>query len=123
MSRIATNEGELYSYFKIHLGPRFEAAGLRIQFHYNQPPGIHFKVMPSEGFRAPILKGLQEGLMSRFPEFPSNGSIWVVEVTEHEVDSSQRAFYRVARMVMDQAFSLVQSLEAWQNSIQPGGWQ
>jgi hypothetical protein len=55
----------------------------------------------------------------RSPELPSNGSIWVVEVTEHEVDSSQSAFLSVARMVIDQAFSLVESLEALQISNPP----
>src|SRR6266478_3226740 len=36
-------EIELYSHFRQHLGPRYEVAGLRVQFHYNQTPGIHFQ--------------------------------------------------------------------------------
>ncbi len=103
---------ELYSYFSIHHGPRYSAAGLRVQFHYNQVPGIHFKVTPPEEYRAHILRGLQEGLALRFPEFPSNSSLWVTEVTVHEVDSSAQAFYRVARLVIDQARSLADIAKA-----------
>ena len=103
---------ELYSYFSIHHGPRYSAAGLRVQFHYNQVPGIHFKVAPPEEYRAAILRGLQEGLALRFPEFPSSGSLWVTEVTVHEVDSSEQAFYRVARLVIDQAHSLANTAKA-----------
>ena len=90
----------------MHLGPRYEAAGLRIQFHYNQAPGIHFRIEPPAEYRDSIVQGLRDGLASRFPEFPATGSVWITEIAEHEVDSSQRAFYLAARMVMDQAFSL-----------------
>ena len=96
----------MFGRYSIHLGPRFEAAGLRIQFHYNQTPGIHFKTEPPAEYRDSILRGLRDGLASRFPEFPATGSVWILEIAEHEVDSSQRAFYRAARMVIDQAFSL-----------------
>ena len=105
-------EVELYSYFSAHLGPRFEAAGLRVQFHYNQTPGIHFMVEVSAELRESIVKGLEDGLALRFPGFPKSGSVWVLEVTAHAVDSSQRAFYKVARMVIDQALSRVQLSEA-----------
>ncbi len=103
---------ELYSYFSIHHGPRYSAAGLRVQFHYNQVPGIHFKVPPPEEYREAILRGLQEGLTLRFPDFPSTGSLWVTEITVHEVDSNARAFYRVARLVIDQARSLADTAKA-----------
>ena len=104
-------EIELYSFFSQHLGGRFEAGGLRIQFHWNQSPGIHFKVPVSEEYRDEILRGLQEGMASRFPDFPKTGSIWITEVTEHEVDSCPRAFYRVARAIIDQASALASQLE------------
>jgi hypothetical protein len=103
---------ELYSYFSVHLGPRFEAAGLRVQFHHNQAPGIHFKVSPPEEYRAAILRGLQDGLALRFPEFPVSGSLWITGITAHQVDSSPRAFYRVARLVIDQAHSLADTAQA-----------
>ena len=99
-------EAEHYVYYSRHLGARFEAAGLRVQFHYNQVPGIHFKVSPPEEYRGAILKGLQAGLTLRFPEFPKSASVWVTEVTDNEVDSSHRAFYRAARLVIEQAYSL-----------------
>jgi hypothetical protein len=83
-------------------------AGLRIQFHYNQPPGIHFQVAPPEEYAEAILKGLTDGLSLRFPDFPSNGSIWVLEIFDDLVDSSQRAFYKAARMIIDQAYSLLE---------------
>src|SRR5688572_2136276 len=95
MSR-TPGEIEMYSYFSQHLGGRFEAAGLRVQFHYNQTPGIHFKVQVSDEYRNEILRGIQNGMALRFPGFPTGGSIWITEVTEHEVDSCQRAFYRAA---------------------------
>ena len=106
MTYAAPGEVEVHAAFRIHLGPRFEAAGLRIQFHYNQVPGIHFRVQPREGYRAAILKGIEEGMAARFPAFPATGSIWITEIIEHEVDSNQRAFYRVGRLVIDQAYSL-----------------
>ena len=105
-ARIAPGEVELYGWYSAHLGPRYEGAGLRVQFHYNQVPGIHFKVQPPEEYHAAIIKGLEDGLRERFPEFPPHASIWILEVTAHEVDSSQRAFYRAARMLIDQAFTL-----------------
>jgi hypothetical protein len=105
----APGEIEVYSYFRQHLGPRMEAAGLRVQFHYNQTPGIHFKVHPPEEYRSAIIKGIEDGMLDRFSEFPKTGSIWILEITEHEVDSCQRAFYKAGRAVIDQAFSLMQA--------------
>ena len=104
-------EVEILGSYSMHLGPRFEAAGLRVQFHYNQTPGIHFKVEPPEEYRDSILRGLRDGLALRFPRFPSAGSLWVTEIFAHEVDSSQRAFYRAARMVVDQAYGLAANAE------------
>jgi hypothetical protein len=106
MPPASPGEIELYANFSRHLGPRFEAAGLRIQFHYNQTPGIHFRVQVSDEYRAAILRGIQDGMAERFPPFPSSGSVWITEVTEHEVDSSQQAFYRVARSIIEQAYAL-----------------
>jgi hypothetical protein len=102
-------EVEIFAQFNIYLGPRFEAAGLRVQFHYNQTPGIHFKVDPPEEYRGRSLKGIEEGMVARFPNFPSSGRIWITEIAEHEVDSSQRAFYRAGRLVIDQAYSLTET--------------
>ena len=104
-------EVEVFGSYSMHLGPRYEAAGMRVQFHYNQTPGIHFKTEPPEEYRDSILRGLRDGLALRFPQFPSAGSLWVTEIFAHEVDSSQRAFYRAARMVIDQAFGLATNAE------------
>jgi hypothetical protein len=112
MRPAAPGELEVYTFFTIHLGPRYEAAGLRVQFHYNQTPGIHFRVDLPDEYRAAIIKGIEEGMAARFPDFPSTGSNWVTEVTAHEVDSSQRAFYRARRLVIDQAYSLSESANA-----------
>jgi GNAT superfamily N-acetyltransferase len=98
-------ELEMASQYRQHLGPRFESAGIRIQFHRNQPPGIHFKVDAAEEYRPSILKGIEDGLQLRFPEFAASGSVWITGVTEHPIDSSPRAFYRAARLVIEQAFS------------------
>lgn len=86
-----------------------EAAGLRVQFHYNQKPGIHFKVQPLEEYRSAILTGIKDGMAARFPDFPLFGSIWVTEITVDAVDSCEKAFYRAGRSVIDQAFSLAQA--------------
>src|SRR5687768_1771050 len=110
MPQIAPGEVELSAYFRRHLGARFEAAGLRVQFHYNQQPGIHFKVAAPAEFRDAIINSLQDGLALRFPDFPKHASVWVLEVTADEVDSSPRAFYRAGRMVIDQAFSLTDNV-------------
>ena len=109
MKHITPGEVELSCLYKSHLGPRYEGAGLRIQFHYNQPPGIHFKVTPREEYAEPILKGLEDGLRLRFPDFPSTGSIWILEIFDDPVNSDERAFYRAARMIIDQAYSLLET--------------
>ena len=69
MSDGSPGELEVYGYFSAHLGPRSVAAGLRIQFLYNQSPGIHFKAQPPEEYRDSIVKGLLDGLAVRFPEW------------------------------------------------------
>ena len=89
-----------------HLGPRFEGAAIKIQFHRNQIPGIHFKVEDSEEYRNSNIKGITDGLHDRFPDFPASASVWITGISEHPIDSSQRAFYRVGRLAIDQAFSL-----------------
>jgi hypothetical protein len=109
---IAPGEVELYAYFSVHLGPRYEAAGLRVQFEYNQLPGVHFKAEPPEEYRSAILRGIADGMAARFPQFPATGTIWITEITVHEVDSSQRAFYRAGRLVIEQAFALNVSAKA-----------
>jgi hypothetical protein len=108
MKSITPGEIELYCYFARHLGPRFESAGLRIQFHYNQTPGIHLKANTSTEYKDAIIKGIREGLALRFPEFPTTASVWITEITEHPIDSSANAFYKAARAMIDQAFILVQ---------------
>lgn len=75
-------------------------------FHYNQAPGIHFKAAVSEEYREAILKGIKDGMSIRFPDFPATGSIWITEVTEHPVDSSQIAFYQAARCAIEEAYAL-----------------
>jgi hypothetical protein len=103
-------EVELRSFYRKHFGPRMQSAGLAIQFHYNQIPGIHFKVEPSEpDYRRYIELGLNEGMALRFPHFPETGSIWILEIQEDPVDSCAIAFYKVARLVIDQAHSLSES--------------
>jgi len=44
-----------------------------------------------------------------FPNFPANGSIWITEVIEHEIEACEAAFYRAARSIIEQAYSLVTS--------------
>jgi hypothetical protein len=112
MKHIAPGEIELTCLYQKHLGPRYEGAGLRIQFHYNQVPGIHFKVAPPEEYAEMILQGLKDGLSLRFPDFPSYGSIWILEIFDDPVDSSQRAFYKAARMIIDLACSSLETYEA-----------
>jgi hypothetical protein len=102
------NGYEVGSFYRRHLGPRMEAAGLRVQFHYNQKPGIHFKVQPREEYRSAILKGIEEGMQARFPTFPSSGSIWITEILDDEIHSCERAFYIAGRLVMEQAYALKQ---------------
>jgi hypothetical protein len=106
--RVAPGEVEIYGYFRKHLGPRFMAAGLRIQFHYNQDPGIHFKAPVSERYEEAILEGLKDAMSIRYPDFPKTGSIWITEVTD-DVDSSWMALYLAARGVIDLAYASQQS--------------
>ncbi len=111
MPRNHPGEVEYFVAFNQHLGPRFRSAGLRVQFHYNQVPGIHFKVEPHAEYADAILRGLQHGLDRYFPLFPSTGSIWVNEVIVDEVSSSQAAFYGAAVLVMHQALALLEIME------------
>jgi hypothetical protein len=97
---------EISGKFRQHHGPRYSGAGLTIQFHYNQTPGIHFKVQVDDEFREYILKGLKDGMASRFPDFPSTGSIWITGIDDNGIDSSQNAFYKAARMAIEQAFAI-----------------
>lgn len=120
MSRASPGEIELSVSYRAHLGPRFEAAGLRVQFHYNQLPGIHFRVPVSAEYRDSILRGIQDGMAARFPQFPASGSVWITEVVEDEVASNQRAFYRVGRAIIEQAYVLVTSTDS-PNSMPPAG--
>jgi hypothetical protein len=45
-------------------------------------------------------------MAERFPEFPQTGSIWITEVTDNEIDSSAVAFYRIAKVIIEQADAL-----------------
>jgi hypothetical protein len=108
-SPITPGEVEVYGTFRKHLGPRFAGAGLGVQFHYNQTPGIHFKTEPPAEYREGILKGLRDGLALRFPLFPASATIWVTRIDASDVDSSWMTFYQAARMVIEQAYSLTQS--------------
>jgi hypothetical protein len=111
MPRHHPGEVEHYAYFSTHLGARFQSAGLRVQFHDNQVPGIHFKVAPPAEYEDAILKGLQDGLDRYFPEFPATASVWIKEIVVHEVYSSREAFYRAALLVIRQALTLVDIAE------------
>jgi hypothetical protein len=97
---------EIYSYFKQYLGPRMSVAGLRVQFHFNQPSGIHYKAVVSGEYRDVIVKGLEDGIAIRFPDLLKSGSIWITEVNEDPIASSQVAFYQVARCVVEQAYTV-----------------
>jgi hypothetical protein len=112
MSAATPGEIEVYCFYRQHVGPMMESAGLRVQFHYNQLPGIHFKVQPSEEYRRAILQGIEDGMAARFPHFPKTGSIWIKEITEHAVESCPAAFYRAGRLVVDQAYLIKQSRSA-----------
>jgi hypothetical protein len=105
-------EVEHYAFFNAHLGARFQSAGLRVQFHYNQKPGIHFIVQPPDEYADAIMKGLRHGLARYFPNFPDSGSVWVMEVTAHDVASSEAAFYRAGLLVMRQALALIEIAES-----------
>lgn len=83
-----------------------EAAGLRVQFHYNQKPGVHFKVEPPAEYRDAILNGIEHGMAARYPDFPKSGSIWITEVLVREVDSSAAAFYKAGRLAVEQAYAI-----------------
>ena len=110
---------EVYGHFRLYVGPRYIGAGLRLDFCHDQPPGIHFKVQPlEEECRDLIVRGLQEGMALRFPEYLSTGSIHVTEITEHPADSSQMAFYCAARMAIDQAFSICETRRAHRHDPQ-----
>lgn len=112
-------EVEHYAFFNTHLGARFQSAGLRVQFHYNQEPGIHFIVPAPEEYANAIMNGLRQGLTRYFPNFPDSGSVWITEVTVNDISSSQAAFYRAALLIMHQAFALVEIAESGARMTDP----
>jgi hypothetical protein len=112
MLRNHPGEVEHLAFFNQHLGARFQSAGLRVQFHYNQAPGIHFKIEPPAEYADAIVRGLSDGLARYFPSFPLTGSVWINELIIDEVSSSRAAFYRAALLVIHQALDLVEIMEA-----------
>lgn len=121
MPRNHPGEVEHYTFFNQHLGSRFHSAGLRVQFHYNQIPGLHFKVEPPKEYADAILQGLRHGLDRYFPSFPATGSVWINEVVIDEISSSPAAFYRAAMLLIHQALALVEIMEIDANSSRPPG--
>ncbi len=106
MTRSTPGEIEVCGFYRRHLGPRMEAAGLRVQFHYNQTPGVHFKIEPPAEYRAAILRGIEHGMAARYPDFPKSGSIWITEVLVDEIDSCESAFYKAGRLAIELAYAL-----------------
>jgi hypothetical protein len=82
-----------------------------VQFHYNQAPGIHFRVEPPAEYADSILMGLQHGLDRYFPSLPPTASIWINEIIVDEINSSRAAFYRAGLLVIHQALVLAEIAE------------
>ncbi|KAB0325162.1 MULTISPECIES: hypothetical protein [Janthinobacterium] len=99
---------EHLAWFSQHLGGRFRAAGLRIQFHDNQEAGIQWKVACPEEYQAAILQGLREGMNDAFPQYLASRSVWITDVLVDDVNSSPDAFYRVSLLVVAQAKMLLE---------------
>jgi len=112
MSPGAPGEVELYAYFSIHLGLGSRPLGCAFSFTTIRRQVYILRCRPPKQYRGAILKGIEDGMALRFPKFPDTGSIWIIEVTAHDVDSSQRAFYRAGRLVIDQAYSLTETAMA-----------
>ena len=70
MSDGSPGELEVYGYFSAHLGPRSVAAGLRIQFLYNQSPGIHFRGSLRKSIETPLSKVFWMDWLCDFPSYP-----------------------------------------------------
>lgn len=111
-SPISPGEINLYGEFRKHYGPRFSSAGLGIEFHFNQEPGIHFKTEVPPQYRSAIERGLREALAHRFPQLPQSTSIWITRVDASATESSSIAFCQAAKMVVEQAYSLTKPIES-----------
>lgn len=99
-------ELEVFASYRRHLGPRYEAAGVRLQFHYNQVPGIHLRAEVPVEYRDAIVDGIETAMSRRYPGLLSRASVWVVEIVDDEVDSSPVAFRRAAEAAIEQAYFL-----------------
>jgi hypothetical protein len=97
----------VYAHFHRIVGPRAEEAGVRISFHHDDASGVNFKIICGE-YKDAITKGIQDGMASRFPDFLKTGSVWITEITEHPINSSNSAFYLAARSVIEQAYIISQ---------------
>jgi hypothetical protein len=96
------------AHFRKHLGPRFMSAGVTIQFHTSKTPGVHFKTTVDEEYKESIVKGIRDGVSIRFPGLLETRCIWITDVIEDPVESSNRAFYLAARCAVEQAYTLVE---------------
>ena len=107
MSDRIPNEVEVRGYFSQHLGPRYQAAGVSLQFHSNQGSGIVCKASSSQpSYVRAIIKGIEDGLIARYGSAPIPRAIWITKIEEHPVDSSDVAFYLAARGAIDLAHSV-----------------
>jgi hypothetical protein len=104
-------EVEVHGWFRKHQGPRMSAAGIGLQFHYNQVPGFHFKVEVEEELRVHILKELQRSMDRRFPRFPSTGSVWITRIDIDDIETCLWSVIQSTRMAVEQAFNLTQPLD------------
>lgn len=98
---------EVHASFSRHLGPRYERAGVSLQFHPNQGVGIACKVPGAEpSYEQAVVKGIEDGLSARYGSAPMRCAIWITKMEQHPTDSSELAFYLAARGAIDLAHAV-----------------
>ena len=93
--------------FERQLGAKLQSAGVTIQFVSNSDPGIYFRVSPIEpSYMKAIHEGIRQGIEKRFPGYADEGAVWVIDIIESELSSSNTAFYFAGRLAVEQAYTL-----------------
>ena len=84
--------------FSRHLGPRIEAAGVTLDLCTSEEYSFMSKVKwPDADYTSAVERGARDGLTESGIDPDQGVSITLKEISFHEVDSCERAFYLAAK--------------------------
>jgi len=95
---------KLFWRFETHAGARFLRAGIGLQFHTSGPPRVQIQPAVAAEERAALVRGLEEGLSHRFPDFPATSGVTVTDLEIDPVHTSPLDLYRAGKLAIEQAW-------------------